>query len=194
MVVSKMSVQKLWVGAETLQTDSYELASKVYLSGFKPDFIVAIWRGGAQIGCCVQEFLKYLGVHSDHIAIRTSRYVGIDEVAEKVAVHNLGYLVERVKKDSKILLVDDVFDSGHSIEAIFGALAKELGEKMPTDIKVATVFYKPKRNKTEIKPDYWVHLSDAWIVFPHELEEMTLEEIREHKGERVAELIEQCKK
>ena len=50
------------------------LAWQVYESGFRPDYIVGVWRGGAPIGIAVQEFLDVLGVKSDHIAIRTSSY------------------------------------------------------------------------------------------------------------------------
>ena len=50
------------------------------------------------------------------------------------------------------------------------------------------MYYKPLRNETAIKPDYWQVESDDWIVFPHELEGLTEEEIRE-KGSGVAEAV-----
>jgi uncharacterized protein len=187
-------MSKSYINANDLQTDSYRLASKIYESGFKPDFIVAIWRGGAQIGCCVQEFLKYLGVNSDHIAIRTSRYTGIDQVSEQIQVHNLGYLVERLQPFSKVLLVDDVFDSGRSIMAVKKELELELKDRFPKDFKVATVYYKPTRREVESIPDYYVHETDKWLVFPHELEGMTISEISQHKGEEVADLLLACQK
>ena len=46
----------------------------MYESGFRPNYIVGVWRGGAPIGIAVQELLDVLGVKSDHIAIRTSSY------------------------------------------------------------------------------------------------------------------------
>ena len=109
---------KQFISPESLRHDSYKLASRIVDSGFKPDFMIAIWRGGAFIGCCVHEFLKFLGLKTDHIAIRTSRYSGIDETHETVQVHNLGYLMEKLQKSSKVLLVDDVYDTGLSIKAI----------------------------------------------------------------------------
>lgn len=182
-------VQKLFVSPEQLRTDSYILASKVVKDGFEPDFMVGIWRGGAPIGICVHEFLKYKNINTDHIAIRTSRYTGIDETSETIGVHNLGYLVERLTPESTVLLVDDVFDSGRSIEAIFAELKQKCGDKMPTDVRVATIYYKPSRNETGRAPDYFVSESNEWIVFPHELEALTLEEIAQSKGSVVADLL-----
>jgi uncharacterized protein len=179
---------KSYIKPEDLQTDSFKLAAKVYQSDFKPDFIVAIWRGGAQIGCCVQEFLAFLGVKSDHIAIRTSRYSGIDQVKDKIQVHNLSYLFERLQPDSKVLLVDDVFDSGRSLVAVL----EELGHKVPKDIRIATVYYKPTRREVDLVPNYYVHETCDWLVFPHELEDMSIDEIRQHKGPEVANLILEC--
>ncbi|MGL4900119.1 MAG: phosphoribosyltransferase, partial [Shewanella sp.] len=48
--------EKYFVTAQQLLEDSFLLASKVYESGFRPQFIVGIWRGGAPIGIAVQEF------------------------------------------------------------------------------------------------------------------------------------------
>ena len=67
-------VEKRYLDAEKLLEDSWHLGAMVLASGFKPDFIVAIWRGGVPIGIALQEFLKTFGVTSDHIAIRTSSY------------------------------------------------------------------------------------------------------------------------
>jgi len=55
-------IQKLFVTPEQLRTDSYILASKVVKDNFEPDFMVGIWRGGAPIGICVHEFLKYKNI------------------------------------------------------------------------------------------------------------------------------------
>jgi len=130
-----------------------------------------------------------MGVNSDHIAIRTSRYTGVDKVSEEISVHNLGYLLERLTSDSKVLIVDDVYDSGLSVEKVITTLKEKLDYKMPSDIRVATVFYKPTRNKTGKAPEYYVHESDEWIVFPHELESLTLEEINEAFGKEIGNII-----
>lgn len=181
-----MAVNKFFIPSDELRHDSYLLAAKIIDDDFIPDFLVALWRGGAPIGCHIHEYFKYLNHPTDHIAIRTSRYTGIDTVSESVAVHNLGYLEERVTKESKILLIDDVFDSGKSIEAVLLAFKEHFGDQYPSNIRIATVYYKAERNTSSLVPDYYIHQTKQWIVFPHELEDMTFEEIAEHRGPAIA--------
>ena len=54
---------------------------------------------------------------------------------------------------------------------------------MPRDIRIATVYYKPRRNVTDLKPDFFVHETDQWLIFPHEIDGLTVDEIRRHKPE-----------
>lgn len=180
---------KLYITPESLRLDSFKMASQIIKSGFNPDMLVCVWRGGAPIGCYVHELLKYVGCKTDHIAIRTSRYTGINQTASTIAVHNLGYLIEKVNKDSKILLVDDVYESGLSMDAILKELKERLGDNMPTDIRIATVYYKPTKNETSRNPDYYVNVTDEWIVYPHELEGLTLDEICENFGGEIGDIV-----
>jgi len=181
--------EKQYLTAQSLLEDSYSLARNVLDSGFKPTFIVAIWRGGAPIGIAVQEFLAVHGVVSDHIAIRTSSYAAeIDQQAKVVKVHGLNYLVKNLKHDDKLLLVDDVFDTGRSIEAIIDELRKETRLNMPQDVRVAVPYYKPSRNKTERTPDYYIHETDAWLKYPHSLEGLSNKEIAQYRP-RLYEII-----
>ncbi|RZO75975.1 MAG: hypoxanthine phosphoribosyltransferase, partial [OM182 bacterium] len=76
--MDKNSKKYRYIDEESLLKDSFQLAVNIYESGFKPDFIVAIWRGGATVGIYVQECLQALGVQTDHIAIRTS-YQGMEK-------------------------------------------------------------------------------------------------------------------
>ena len=76
-------MEKHYIQADQLLKDSYNLAWKIYEQGFKPDFIIGIWRGGAPVGIAVQEFLDYLGIPSDHIAIRNSYYSGINSTSNR---------------------------------------------------------------------------------------------------------------
>src|SRR5271154_2639497 len=99
------------VTPDDLRVDSFALGALVYKSGFHPDFMVALWRGGAPVGCYVQELLAYAGLEVDHIAIRTSKYTGIDQSSPTVKVHNLAYLIESLTSQSKLLIVDDISDT-----------------------------------------------------------------------------------
>ena len=89
------ALEKVFVSSESLLRDSIALALRIVRSGFRPTFLVAIWRGGAPVGIAVQETLEYHGIHADHIAIRTSSYTGIDQQAIVVRVHAVNYLVSR---------------------------------------------------------------------------------------------------
>ncbi len=67
--------KKIFISADSLLRDSIELGLQVVRSGFRPTFLVGIWRGGAPIGIAVQEILEYNGVECDHVSIRTSSYI-----------------------------------------------------------------------------------------------------------------------
>ena len=174
-------MDKLFISANSLLRDSIELARLIVRSGFRPTFLVAMWRGGAPIGIAVQEVLEYHSIHTDHIAIRTSSYTGIGNQAKTVRVHALDYLVSQLSAEDELLLIDDVFDSGRSLEAVIAELSRRCKRNLPEKLRIATVYYKPARNRTALVPDYYVRDTDRWLVFPHEIQGLTREEILEHK-------------
>jgi uncharacterized protein len=176
-------MDKMYLTAQGLLEDSFKLAHQVYTSGFKPTFIIAIWRGGAPIGIAVQEFLSFHGVHADHIAIRTSSYSGIDNQSREIKTFGLNYLVKSMTHTDRLLIVDDVFDTGRSIEAIVDELHTRLRLNTPEDIRVAVPYYKPSRNQTSREPDFVVHETSEWIKFPHSLEGLSVGEIRDKRPE-----------
>lgn len=178
-------MEKVYISAQELLEDSFKLALQIHESGFKPDYIVGVWRGGAPVGIAVQELLHVLGVESDHIAIRTSSYTGIGERAKKVKVHGLTYLIKRLESEHNLLIVDDVHDSGLSIDQTIIDIKRACKKNTPT-IKVATPYYKPKNNKTDRIPDFFIHESSEWLVFPHEIDGLTTDEIRENRPELAA--------
>lgn len=174
-------MQKVFITAEELLRDSFKLAKLVHDSDFDPDFIIGVWRGGAPVGIAIQEYLDFVGVETDHIAIRTSSYTGIDQQEKTVRVHGLDYIIDNINADDNVLLVDDVFDSGRSIDAIFESLKQKTRRNMPHNIKIACPWYKPQRNVTKRTPDYYINKTDDWLVFPHELKGLSLDELKEGK-------------
>ncbi|MDC0055047.1 phosphoribosyltransferase family protein [Pseudomonadota bacterium] len=184
-------MDKLFIQSEELLKDSFNLAWQVYESGYRPNYIIGVWRGGAPIGIAVQEFLDVLGVPSDHIAIRTSHYKGIDLRDSQVQVYGLNYIIKQVESEDSLLIVDDVHDTGISIQKIISDLQTACKKNTP-EIKVATPYFKPKKNKTERKPDFYIHETEKWLVFPHELEGLSMDEIIEFKPE-LSELAEKIK-
>ncbi len=184
-------MEKLFIQPNNLLRDSFKLAWNVYQSGFEPSYIVGVWRGGAPIGIAVQEFLSYLGIKSDHVAIRTSYYSGIDEKRDKVQVYGLNYVIRQLESEDKLLIVDDVHDTGHSIQQIISDI-KTACKKNTPEIKVATPYFKPDKNLTDNIPDYYLHETNKWLVFPHELDGLSIKEIENNKPE-LKDLISQIK-
>lgn len=174
---------KTWLSADDLLADSYRLANQILDAGFEPTHLVGIWRGGAPVGIAVQELMAYRGVEADHIAIRTASYSGIDKQDKEVRVYALGYLIDTLNPEDRLLVIDDVFDSGRSVEAFLRELAARCRHNMPREVRVATVYWKPSRNVTTLQPDFYVHQTEDWLVFPHEICGLTPEEIRAHKPE-----------
>jgi hypoxanthine phosphoribosyltransferase len=173
-------MEKTVLTAQDLLEDSFNLGLQVIESGFEPTLIIAIWRGGTPVGMAVQEILAYCGVESDHIAIRTSSYVGVDERGA-VAVHGLNYIIKKVRHDDRVLIVDDVFDTGNTIVAVTDELTRRARGNTPEDIRVAVPWFKPTRNETDVIPDYYLHETAEWLVFPHELDALSPEEMRQYR-------------
>lgn len=175
--------EKQYVGAEELLLDSFRLGKMIYGSGYRPHFLIGIWRGGTPVGIVVQDYFMSRGLTLFHTAIKTESYAGVD-VAGKVAVNGLGHVLDMLNalsEPAKILIVDDVFDTGRTMEKVL--LLLEERTRLKHEVKIATVFYKPKRNKTTIIPDFYLHESDRWVVFPHEIAELTDDELREKNPE-----------
>ena len=157
-------MEKHFIRAEDLIQDSFKLALQVYEGGYRPSYIIGVWRGGAPIGIAVQELFSVLGITSDHIAIRTSHYKAMNQRESDVQVYGLNYIIKQVESEDSLLIVDDVHDTGISIEKIISDL-KFACKKNTPEIRVATPYFKPANNKTDRKPDYYLYETDKWLVF-----------------------------
>lgn len=176
-------MDKVYISADELLSASLKLGELIIRDGFRPDFIVGVWRGGTPVGIAVQELMDFCDIKSDHIAIRTASYTGIGKQDKSVRVYGLHYLVDNMNEHNKLLILDDVFDSGRSIKAIIEALNTQMRKNMPADVRVGTVYYKPGKNMTDRVPDYFVHKTEDWLIFPHELDGLSDEEISNHKSD-----------
>ena len=155
--------------------DTWRLARKVMDSGWQPEVLLALWRGGAIPGAAVHEFYVYHGIRLRHMPIKCSSYTGIEENEGNVVFSCADEVFSRLAPGTRVLVVDDVFDTGKTAEAM-KAKMDELGVEM----RLACVYWKPGKNKTSLTPDYFAkELDDSWIVFPHEMEGLTSAEIRE---------------
>ncbi len=175
------------VAANDLLEDSFRLAAIIAKAGFHPDFLVGLWRGGSAVGIAVQEGLDFLGIKTDHIAIRTSyrgapSYSEMISKAESIRVHGLQYLLENLCAHHSLLIVDDVYSTGSSVNAVIEQLTRKTRRNLPQDIRIATVWYRPGE-KTIRVPDYFVHETSDWLALPYELTGMSIDELRANRPE-----------
>lgn len=178
-----IQVNKIYLDAQDLLEDSFRLAQKIVQSGFRPTFMIAVWRGGVPMGIAVQEFLAFHDIQTDHIAIRTASYSGIDNQAREIKVTGLNYLIKNITQEDSLLIVDDVFDTGRSMEAIINHIKTRARLNTPHDIRVAVPYYKPGRNQLDHAPDYYLHETEGWLKYPHSLEGLDKDEIKQHRPE-----------
>jgi len=176
-----------FIVADDLLRDSFQLAANIYEEGFKPDFLVGLWRGGSAVGIAVQEGLDYFGVKTDHIAIRTSytgalQYSQMVSTADSIRVHGMQYLLENLCSDHTMLIVDDVYSTGSSVNAVINQLARRTRRNLPNEIRTASVWYRPTE-KTLRAPDFFVHETDDWLVLPYELSGFSISELKANRPE-----------
>ncbi len=186
-----LPMKKVFIDAEELLLDSYRLAIQIYESGFRPDFIIGLWRGGSPVGIAVQDCLEYLGVETDHISVRTS-YQGMSSYSDmiekegNIRVHGLQYVFDNLNSSDALLIVDDVYSTGLSVKAVIDRLSEKMRKNLPEDVRIATPWTKPDKNRSGRLADYFLHETDNWLVFPYELDGLTLDEIQENKSELMA--------
>ena len=174
--------EKVYIQEQQLLNDSFRLGVQIYNSGFQPTFVVGLWRGGSSVGIYVQECLQYLGVKTNHVAVRTSysglaRYQEMVDNPGNIRVHGTQYLLDNLNVDDKLLLVDDVCGSGLTLKVVLNRLRMRLKRNMPEQVKVATVWNKPNKNRSGLYPDFYLHETDDWLVLPYELDGLTEQEI-----------------
>lgn len=164
---------KIYVSANDYVRDCFRLARMVLDSGWMPDDLIALWRGGAPVGVSVHEFLYYHGMRPHHRVLKCQSYTGIRSRQQEVVFENAGEIIGSIVPGSKVLVIDDIFDTGNTARALFDRLAP-----YHADVRLATVYWKPGGNQTSLKPDFHVRETDDWIVFPHELDGLTADEVR----------------
>jgi len=182
-------MHRRYIGADDLLRDSFQLSATIHDAGFKPDFLVGLWRGGSAVGIAVQEGLEFFGVKTDHIAIRTSysgahRYSEMVGKADQIRVHGLQYLLENLCSHHAMLIVDDVYSTGSSVKAVIDQLTQKTRRNLPQDIRIASVWYRPS-DKTLRTPDYYIHETSDWLVLPYEMSGIPLQDLRENRPELV---------
>ena len=172
---------KVYLNAQAYLRDSWRLARQILDSDWRPDALLALWRGGAPVGAAVHEFLKVKGLSLLHMPIKCASYTGIGTSQAEVVFSHADGVFAALVPGTKVLVVDDVFDTGRTAAAVRRKLAARQCEA-----RIACVYWKPSKNVTDDKPDFHVRELDDWIVFPHEIEGLTPEEVAKKDPELAA--------
>lgn len=159
------------------------IALNIRRSGFRPDYIVGVSRGGWAPGRILSDLLE----NAHTVNIKIEFYVGIGKTARKPIVTQP--LTEDINKKN-VLVVDDVSDTGESLKVA----VEHMVEKGAGVAKTATVYYKPH---SIFKPDFFAESTSAWIIFPWERLEATKLLIQEARTQgrnldSVRETLKQC--
>ena len=189
------NIPKIFIDSNDLRDLSYHLAAKVLEQGFEPNYLVALWRGGTPVGAYVHEFFKKVGLKVDHIPIRTNGYDAVGKRSREVEVWGLDYIIDRIQSHDRLLFVDDVFDTGLTMQKV-GETLKQAAQERTPQFKTATPYYKPQKNETlntahPYIPDFYLETTTEWVSFPHELEDLTDQEIEQYKGKNTLNLLKQ---
>lgn len=176
-------MKKTYVSAGGYQHDIWRLAASVRRSGWRPDLLVGLWRGGAPAAIAVHEFLKVSGWNVAHMPLKSVSYTGIGH-GGKVEFDGGDAVFDALHPGVRVLVVDDVFDTGRTADAVFREVSGRGAEP-----RLACVYWKSCANTTSLRPDYFVRdVGGDWIVFPHEIDGLSKDEIRE-KDALLADLL-----
>jgi len=193
-------MKKEFLPYDVIRNNGFKLAHKIYHEGFIPDVIYVSLRGGASLGNVISEYFKIVnrrGRPVYYAAVVARSYSDVRKSSEQIKVDGWTYSPEHLRSGDKILLVDDIFDSGNTINF----LAEIILEKgIPREnLKVAVHDYKycyDKPKQHPVQPDYWcrrhdfsIHDEESWIHYmSHELVGLGAEELEEHYYKKDSEL------
>ncbi|MCL2295032.1 MAG: phosphoribosyltransferase [Spirochaetes bacterium] len=186
-------MKKLFLPYTTVRNNSIKLAHKIYKDGFLPDIIYVSLRGGVYVGNVISEYFKIVQKNEKPVlyaAVTSHSYKNVMTNSKKIKIDGWTIPPEKLKKGDKILFVDEIFDSGRSINHLCNIiLAAGINR---SDLKVAVHDYKyfvNYSNNLPIHPDYFCvkhtiedkEKDDVWIHYmSHELQGLTQEELEEY--------------
>lgn len=156
----------VFLSANEYQEDCWTLAEKLYASCWRPDYLLGLWRGGAWPCVSVDECFRAKGWKADCIPLKCRSYSGVNNNEGEVEFFLENEVFSYLQPGKRVLVVDDVFDTGKTAAEVLRRL-KERG----LEARFAAVYFKPAKNRTSIKPDWYAkELGEEWIAFPTEYE------------------------
>ncbi|HID60379.1 MAG TPA: phosphoribosyltransferase, partial [Hadesarchaea archaeon] len=132
-----------------------QVADQVKHSEYEPDLIVAVSRGGWVPGRVLSDILNLPKIATIKVEYYTDVYKtrSKPEITQPLPIDVSG---------KRVLLVDDIADSGRSLELV----RQHLYEQGAKDVKICTLYHKPW---STVKPDFNARKTNAWVCFPHEI-------------------------
>lgn len=161
---------KVYISADKERADCWRMAADICRREEPFDLVIGVTRGGGPIGFYLQEFFcAYWNRKVGYANLRTRSYEDIGK-AGGVQVGSLDEVKQELKNGSRIVIADDIFDRGKTIEAVLAELYRQLPG---VTAKVATLYYKPENSEVKLVPDYWVEKfpGKQWVVFPRSVTE-----------------------
>ena len=184
-------MRKEFLPYQVVRNNAIRLARRSWEEGFVPDVIYVSLRGGAYMGNVISEFFKMVrsgGRPSYYAAVVARSYRDIGE-QDRVKVDGWTYDPAYLRTGDKVMLVDDIFDSGRTINHLVEII---MDKGIPrNDVRVAVHDYKVRTyldRQLPVQPDLWCRRhelagpeDDFWIHYlSHELVGLTDAEKREH--------------
>jgi hypoxanthine phosphoribosyltransferase len=184
-------MRKEFLPYDTVRNNTLKLAHRIYREGFMPDVIYVSLRGGAYLGNVISEYFKIIRKGSRPVyyaAVVARSYTDVLK-QDKITVEGWTYDPAHLRIGDRVLLVDDIFDSGRTVNHLAGII---LGKGIPRqDLKVAVHDYKyfyDREEQLPIQPDYWcrrhdlsVKDEDLWIHYmSHELVGLSADELEQY--------------
>jgi hypoxanthine phosphoribosyltransferase len=176
---------------DVVRNNALRLAKRIHTEGFIPDVIYVSLRGGAYLGNVISEYFKLAEPKRRPIyyaAVVARSYTDVSK-AGKIKVEGWTYSPEYLRTGDTVLLIDDIFDTGQTINHLASII---LDKGVPrSDLKIAVHDYKyyyDREPQLPIQPDYWCRRFDrsvndepSWIHYmSHELIGLTADELEKH--------------
>jgi hypoxanthine phosphoribosyltransferase len=166
-----------YLPAREILHDSIRLGVQMVKTGYRPDFLVALWPGGVWAGLGIHEVYKYFAKKGaaawsgpDHVPVNTTR----THLTYRTEIIGLDYLAEKVEHEHSVLLVDTVFRSGRTHADLASALKELLRRNLSLSrLKVASVYHTPSESRTwtqrpfREEPDFYLRRVQEQLIYPH---------------------------
>ncbi len=184
-------MKKEFLSYQTIRNNSIKLAHRIHEDGFVPDVIYVSLRGGAYMGNVISEYFKVVRRGKRPVfyaAVVARSYTDVKE-HEQIRIDGWTYDPKYLRSGDKVLIIDDIFDSGRTINHLVN-ICMDIG--IPRDdIRVAVHDYKIRtflKEQPVIHPEYYCrkHVinspeDDSWVHYlSHELVGLTDDEIKEN--------------